>query len=393
MSNTHSDAVQALEKPETNEELEQRVFEIADRVAKECALSFIYSTFHVWEYFCAYPSDDFVSQVIVDNVWNDLEPYSHCVGHAYKVATRLRDALTQDEQLSHYAKHVQLLTEMPQGRATSEGFIHHVTALLLRTAAIVIDLGAHSSAFRVPLNECVFCDKDLPIEQTEPCGFQFAYLPGKGGQHLLLEPGHRHRAYCEAMKKMREIYEATGKYPPDETIQGFYPTLWAHLICQLIMRSPYMVGSKYISTEILLDDKPSYRGRSETPFQTPHGVKYITEGCQLSIRFIDRCLVMEVPYKDWLKKYPELLSRLEESRNFKKIPRVNESTATFTVLLHHGTILNTSGIVVVKKKNLKYRKDLKLMEELGVALGLPEGVVYHVAEAICDVWSKAVASG
>ena len=102
MLDANSDLV-PLKMLDFNEELEQRVFEIADQVAKECALSFIYSSFHVWEYFRDYAADDDVPQHVADNIWKDLGPYSHCVGHAYKVTARLREALAQEEGLAKYA--------------------------------------------------------------------------------------------------------------------------------------------------------------------------------------------------------------------------------------------------------------------------------------------------
>ena len=77
---------------------------------------------------------------------------------------------------------------MPHGRATSESQIHHVTAIFLSKAAIVIDVNAQNSVFRVPLNGCVIFHKDLPVEGTMPSGFQYVYLPGKVGKHLLVQP-------------------------------------------------------------------------------------------------------------------------------------------------------------------------------------------------------------
>ena len=173
------------------------------------------------------------------------------------------------------------------------------------------------------------------------------------------------------MNRLKKVHEATGRYPADEEIESYHPVDMAppylqidhtQAIRDLVLpacKSVHdssggtMVGSKYIKTKILVDEEPLYWGRSKTPFQTYNSekclTKFIATGCQLSIRFIDQCLLMQVPYKDWLRKHPELMVRLEESRNFEKITGVDDSTAVFTVYLWNGTILNTSESVVVNK--------------------------------------------
>ncbi|EDU42273.1 hypothetical protein PtrSN002B_009740 [Pyrenophora tritici-repentis] len=137
------------EEPEITIERHALIFEVANQVAIEKAMSVSYSNFHTWEHLRNFDNANAASTAAT---LETLKRFQNCCYMAHDCAEALRARLHDHEDLAEYASHVMLATDNWEQRAKSSREYHCTMMLPLPEACIIIDPVSSLGAIKVALN-------------------------------------------------------------------------------------------------------------------------------------------------------------------------------------------------------------------------------------------------
>jgi hypothetical protein len=315
-----------------------------------------------WSSFCTY---DLVDQhnLTPDDakdahsyIWGDVAPVATCIGQSYLISTDICAAFLQHTDLVQYANAIKMLSN--EDYADSDHRYHMITALMFEEYVIVADLTNHTSAFTIKLGDSFQCQERFVWGRRDQAVFKYwmdehgkrhlswKVRDGKGWKDAIWEHTH------ESALRQLGIPGAQQTIAVDESGQSVPP-------------------AKSVMCRTLLDEQPKHG------WYTKVENKFMIYTCQVLVDFQHRCIKLQIPNEDWLQKpaNADILRRLQVAADFKT---VDDATAEMRVQL--GKTGSSFGKIT--------KRDIKLMGQISIRLGLPIGEVVRMGKAVYRVWNR-----
>ena len=369
---------------DSDPEAEEHVFQVACKVALHFATRLQYSNYHTWEFYRNKTKQQ-VRQT-ASQLWTELYPFSTCIGNASQTSTALKEALLADEELAKYAQDVQFATA---ARTVEEvtALSHCVTMVRFWDHCIVIDLSAQPTAFKVDLGCCYVAPRRMMSFRLAYSCFPYAYIQGAYGARMLVQcktPDNQNSSAADDRSAKVPGHLYNGPYVDVEggvrggAINYAFPTANPTLDTPLgpMPRRRMIVGHG------IWDYAPA---KEWGVFSEPLGDgKYLVDTISLRIDFFKQELVIQVPTPDWLYK-PEN-KHLE-----KRVEACPGEIDRYQVTVKHLP-LGGPDVLDLPTKGLSETalEGLQLFDEIGVALGLPEGEVLRIGHVVADFWKQTL---
>ncbi|CAI6330981.1 unnamed protein product [Periconia digitata] len=335
---------------------EDHIYYIANSIAQYYIERTNWSTWHFWDYYRRLPllrdeatGTERAQAVSAAQSWCATAPYGSCVDIALQTTTALRHALYRVPELQHYASHVRTLARA--GSANQNDLTHCITALLANSFCVVIDFSCNHEAMMIPLGGSV---TSMPYHNMHGDEFrdQLRYLELPGGartiQRVPANPRdatffHEHdEASLIHMINVRlanELENAPGDIPVPKT--------------------------KSVKFQTYLDEPPRY-----IPWVQFNGRPFATT-LRMKIDFANRKVLMQVPYRDWLR-LEENRYLLQEARNVGIFERVNNAACNLVVFLTRP------------RHRSPIRQQLDVMARIGVEHDLDEDQLLRMVDSIYE---------
>ncbi|KAF2871215.1 hypothetical protein BDV95DRAFT_607481 [Massariosphaeria phaeospora] len=334
------------------------LYNTVNEIALQYTLSHHWSSFHTWEYIQKHKLD---RHTVEESLCSALSPHGTCLTVSILVAKALRAAIAKTTSISQYAKHVKLLTSTAQ--FTPRTRFHAVVALCFDTYALVIDHAKHPTAFAVPLNGCYDT-------------LEFVRLLGDTDQTRW----HYSSAWtCEGpvfTLRSDDMYseKATLTYGElDSTAALRQLTIPSHSELRRGPNGTQLPPRQYFMLNKPLAHKPKHLPSVSTP------LGHVAEVCFVQVSFHERTMMVMIPYEDWLVK-AENRGWSEALEGRRMVWRVDERIALLRIPLdgvfERGVLRDREG-------------DLRLAGRIAEALGVPRGVVVHMAKAAIRTVERA----
>ena len=323
---------------------EDLLFNVADQIACQRALTIQWSTWHTWDYYNRMGADAKAN----DNLWKELSPFATCVGMTFQVAEDLRVSLTKTPNLAQYLANLKTL-ESPISVESNLPF-HCLAGIFLKDYCIIVDLVYSAKAFKVQYN--------APFE-TQP----YILLSGRSEQrrfHYVAGPGGARLLTMEwvGSDKTAVHYSEIDHNTALQTI-----TLRA---ARETERDSQVPRKKGLVIRSMMSEEPMKIASS------PLDAGFIATTCRVKVDFANRTLTMQIPYEDWLLKpqNAHYFSRVQLSTMYKP---VNDAVVNLAVDL--SSPLEDDLML----------ENLHLMGEIGERLGLAREEILRIAASMKSV--------
>ena len=328
-----------------------QAIQVADSIAQRWSSNTNWSMWHIWD-LLRHGYDAIKSP---ESFWRELYPYATCVGFAFPIADELSTAFNETKGLEQYSNQIQTLASWERDESNPNSTPkprHCATAVFTSEACILIDLIYSPRVLVIPLGGTV-------------SGMTYITMSGRRGQRLF-----HYSATPEG--NILEMSSAKKDNPPK---YPFKPTNHDDILRDLSIPSALrkVPNSSIPATKVVV-----IRGViSASPAHVP-GIQLDADGgwmittCRLQIDFWNRTLTMQLPLEDWLLKAENAMYQwVQEHEVFRK---VDDGIAHLTVTL------------AAEREDEKTKGQVKVMREMGSALGLPAGEFDKIVESVYEVW-------
>ncbi|KAJ4368869.1 hypothetical protein N0V83_005951 [Neocucurbitaria cava] len=361
--------------------LEERVFQVACRVALRFGSRMHWSNFHTWEFFRNVHTSKEAREV-APRFWKSIYPFSTCLGMASTVTTALRASLLKEKGLSRYAELVQLATNCDIHEFKTSRRFHCLTMIRLVDYCIVIDLVAQPTAFKVNLTSVHQSQAQLRFLEKTTLSFEYAYVSGPNNARMLVE-------YSRPDTNASNSF--TYEDPFTDVEEGIQGGIVNYAFPLAKSKRRMLLGDMPCRRTVQTRSIWNYRPRNGFITYTRLGrSKYLVDSLTLRIDIIEQQLVLQLPYSDWLATPQNLhfLERMQQYSGFKRCTEsLQDAVAYFYLPLGTpGTMLDlpTNGL------SLCTWRSVQLVDEVCTALGLPEGEVLRIVKVVADFWMGAL---
>lgn len=336
--------------------VEDTILDIANEVALEHCKSTTWSTWHFWNYYRALHRAGVVAEDVQPaskDIWQATEPFGSCVDIALQTTTALRYELASIQELRHYAGHVRTLARA--GCSDEKEYTHCITALLEETFCIVIDFSCHHKAIKIALHS--YADS-MPYHNMH------------GDEYVdRLE-------YLECAEDVR----AVRRVPLQPNAN---PTLFEEFDDQeLIRRVNIRIANETEDGHgVLVPKMKSVKLRSflrEAPQLIPweeFGGKPFAITCRIKVDFLNRKVLMQVPYTDWML-HPENNNLYQRAEGASISEIVNPAACNLVIWLK------------LPRQQSALKEQIEIMDAIGRKHGLPKGELDKMIDSIYEIWNE-----
>ncbi|KAF2036350.1 hypothetical protein EK21DRAFT_52564 [Setomelanomma holmii] len=351
--------------------LEERIFDVACRVAIQLTPQLRSSNFHTWEFFRQIKTEEEARQN-APRFREATYPFATCLDMATEAARCLNAAIRQDANLAKYANCAKVVTDCKPGAITSARELHCLTMICFEDCCICIDLCAQPTAFKV---------KPGTAYESDIHSFTYAYVQGRERTRLLVDcTTYDSKPVDTFFAELTPFYEITK--PVYEELIRFA------IRAKLGRQTPLgeLPSRKTIQARGILKGRPSNPFIDQVPLE---GDNYITETLALRVDFVEQELLLAIPYGDWLLK-PGNAYYLERLRGHSEFKCGINLTAHVTAHFHLrlGTELRVHLPLDGFKAQVLIK--LQLMDDIWTVLGMPKGELLRTAYVVLDVWKKRI---
>jgi len=362
--------------------LEERVYDVACRVALDLASTLHISNFHFWEFFRGLKTIEEARQRALD-LQSDTHPFATCLDMAMATSSALKAALLRDPDLADYACRVETVTDCkPDIIITSPRDIHCLTLLRFHDFCIVIDLCAQPTAFKVHLDTAFQCQQQLDLLAQDFHSFAYAYVGNANGARMLVDcSGYKTKTPYDLFFGLSPFHSIT-----DVEISSFLAFALAANFGSRLTCIGNMPSRRTVQARSIWTYAPKSRNITYTPLSDD---TFIVDTLALRIDFVKQELHLAIPYKDWLVK-PANAFWLERMSGYTEFERcayhLSDAVAFFKLSLGTNVLFD----LPIKGINAQVLCRVRLMDDVCARLGLPEGEVLRIAHVVRDVWVEAL---